>query len=503
MDTAFSLLGASKFYGSAQALSNVDLALTPGRVHALVGENGAGKSTALKILAGLEQPSVGTVTIDGRPVGIQNRAAAIRLGIGLVPQQLSLNPEMTLVENLLLTQPSPLARRRAAETLLRGVAREAGLEVTLDIPVRGMGLAERQLGELAIALAQGATVLLLDEPTSALGPYESGALFDKVRSLAASGVAVLLITHRIDEVRSVADDVTVLSHGAVTLQATVAEVTDDDLVLAMVGRIPEREPRRGTPGTATRLVLDAVTARGTGAALLHDVSLSVRRGEIVGVLGVAGNGQGVLAEVAVGIIKPAAGRVSVDGTVVSGRPREASRNGIAYVPEVRADFLLPQSPLTASAVLRRLNESTFSRFGVLQKKHITAFTRGLLDRHDVRPRNPQLLAGSLSGGNQQKFLVGRELDGGPAVAVLHGPTQGLDLHASAEIRGEIRRAAEQGSAVLLVSADVDEVRELSDRILVMSKGRIVDEFAAADFDLQRVGRAMAGLADRSPREDAR
>ncbi|NEM91499.1 ABC transporter ATP-binding protein [Galbitalea soli] len=493
--TELSLLGVSKNYGGAQALVGVDLRLEPGTVHALVGENGAGKSTALKIFAGLEQPSAGRIELAGEPVVFGNRTAAIRAGVGLVPQQLSLIGEMSLVENLILTRPTQLAHRRAAASALRAVADEAGLTLNLSAPVRTLGLAERQLGELAIALAQGARVLLLDEPTSAIGPHESGLLFEKVTALASTGVTVLLITHRLDEVRSVADHVTVLSHGRVTLDAEVADVTDDDLVFAMVGEIPAPETHTLYEGGDDRLVLDGVTAQGSGVVPLRDVSLTVRAGEIVGILGVAGNGQGTLADTAVGIIEPLAGSVSVGGAEIGGRPEVAREHGVSYVPEVRAEFLLSDSPVTRSAVLRRLSDPAFRRRGALQWGAITEFTKGLMERHDVRPRNPAINAGALSGGNQQKLLVGRELDGAPAVAVLHGPTQGLDLHAAAAIRSDIRRAANAGTAVLLVSADVDEVRELADRILVLSKGRIVDEFTAAEFDLQRLGRAMAGLVD--------
>jgi simple sugar transport system ATP-binding protein len=363
--------------------------------------------------------------------------------------------------------------------------------------VRTLGLAERQLGELAIALAQGARVLLLDEPTSAIGPYESGLLFEKVTSLASVGVTVLLITHRLDEVRDVADHVTVLSHGMVTLDAEVASVTDDDLVFAMVGEIPAPESHELYRGGDATLVFDAVTAQDGGVVPLRDISLTVGAGEIVGILGVAGNGQGTLAETAVGIIDPLAGSVTVRGSAIGGRPDRARERGVSYVPEVRAEFLLGDSPITRSAVLRRLSDEAFQRRGVMQWSAITDFTRGLMERHDVRPRDHTIAAGALSGGNQQKLLVGRELDGAPIVAVLHGPTQGLDLHAAAAIRSDIRRAANAGTAVLLVSADVDEVRELADRIFVLSKGRIVDEFTAAEFDMQRLGRAMAGLVDAS------
>ena len=487
MSSDLALLGVSKSFGGAQVLHAIDVALAPGTIHALVGENGAGKSTALKILAGLEQPTEGGLTVGGEPVVFGSRQAAIRHGVGLVAQQLSLIPELTLAENLILVQPERIARRGRAARLLRGAAESAGLAIEPEVKVRELGLAQRQLGELAIALAQGARILLLDEPTSALGPFETAALFDRIRALAAGGYSVLLITHRLDEVRAVADEVTVLSRGRVALTSPVSEVSDDQLVRAMVGTIPD-VPRRVHELTGdVRLELRGVSGSGAGARI-DGIDVAVHGGEVVGVLGVAGNGQTALAEAAAGVLPVETGTVAVDGVPVAGRPERAAGAGLAYVPEVREEALLPDATLTRSAVLRTLGGGgRFVRRGLVDWKAARSFTSELLRRHD------DLTARALSGGNQQKLLVGRELDGAPAVAVLHGPTQGLDLHASAVIRGEIRAAASAGAAVLLVSADIDEIRDVADRILILSKGRIVDALAADDFDSARVGRAMAGL----------
>lgn len=497
MTTTIALRGVSKQYGDVLALDDVSIGVRAGSVHAVVGENGAGKSTAMRILAGLEQPTLGTAELDGLAVRIGSRSDGIARGIGLVPQQLSLNGEMDLVDNLILTQPARIARRRRAAVQLEDAAREAGLTLDPRTPVRLLDFSQRQLGELAIALAQGARILLLDEPTSALGPYETAALFQRVRLLADGGVAVVLITHRIAEVREVADDVTVLSHGRVTLASAVADVTDDELVRAMVGELPTPEPRSRAVAGDDVLVLEGVTVATSGVVALDDVSLTVRAGEIVGVLGVAGNGQGALAEAAAGIVRLAAGSVQVAGRSVGGRPQVARAAGVAYVPEVRADFLLPDATVLRSSVLRRVDDPAFSRFGVLRWSLIRDFAQGLLERHDVRPRQTRLRTGALSGGNQQKLLVGRELDGSPRVAVLHGPTQGLDLNAAAAIRREIRAAADDGTAVLLLSADIDEVHQIADRVVVLSHGRVADAFPIAQFESERVGRAMAGLTEGS------
>nr|WP_063810584.1 ATP-binding cassette domain-containing protein [Kibdelosporangium phytohabitans] len=476
------LRAVSKRFATVQALGNVDLVLRPGEVHVLLGENGAGKSTATKILAGLETPDEGEVVVDGEPVALRARADSIRRGVGLVAQAGSLAGELTLVENLLLSHSSWLARRRAAADSLRRAADAAGITLELDVPAHALGVAQRQLGELAIALAQGARVLLLDEPTSSLGPHEVGGLFARLRRLAESGVAILFITHRLAEIRQVADVATVLSHGTVSLHGNVSETDDAALLRAMTGELPSRTPDRPKRTVGPVLLrLDEVTASGREHVPLREVSIEVRSGEILGVLGVAGNGQRTLADVAAGVLRPSRGSVRTTGDV-------------AYVPEARSEGLLPHMPAKRSAVLRRLTEPRFARFGVLDDRATGRFAKELFDRHDVRPRDPEVPTGLLSGGNQQKLLVGRELDGAPQVAVLHGPTQGLDVRATDAVRAEIQRAAGEGAAVLLVSSDVDEVRGLADRLIVLFDGRVADQFDAADFDATRVGRAMAGLS---------
>ncbi|MFT4043272.1 MAG: ATP-binding cassette domain-containing protein [Gordonia sp. (in: high G+C Gram-positive bacteria)] len=492
------LRSVTKRFGSITALDSVGLAVRGGTVHALVGENGAGKSTALKLLSGIEQPSSGTIVHAGREVRLGSRRDAIDAGIGVVAQQLSLIEEFTLAENFILGGSRRLADRHGAGIRLNEAARQAGFEVVTDIPVAQLELAQRQQGELAIALAQGARVLLLDEPTSALGPQQTEKLFDTVRVLAHTGAAVLLITHRIDEVRQIADDVTVLASGAVTLHGSLGEIPDERLVEAMMGDVAKDVVRRSTITPAQREsdrpVLSLTHVRTAGAKGLDDVTFTVGHGEVVGVVGAGGNGQRLLAQVAAGMLPIAGGSVSVNGTAIGGRDRAAARAGVSYVPEARDEGLLPDQEVTHSAILRDLDRPEFTgRTRMLNWRAIGKFTAGLMQRGDVRPRLPSVRAGTLSGGNRQKLLVSRELAARPAVAILHGPTQGLDPRAAESIRRMITDTAGRGTAVLLISADVDEVAALADRILVISAGRIVDELPIADYDLTRIGRAMAGV----------
>jgi ABC-type uncharacterized transport system ATPase subunit len=477
------LRSVSRRFAAVQALDRVDLAVRPGQIQALLGENGAGKSTAIALLAGLDTPDDGTVEAEGAPVSFGSRGEALRRGVGLVPQTDSLVGGLTLVENLALVRPHRRVRRRQAAELLRTAAARAGVDLDVDVRARDLSRGQRQLGELTLALALGARVLLLDEPTSALGPHETELLFERVRALAAAGVAVVVVTHRLAEVRAVADTATVLSHGKVTFSGTLSDVDDETLVRTMVGDLPPAAVRGARPREgAVVLKLDQVSAACGDRVPVHDVTMEVRAGEVLGVLGVAGNGQRALAEAAAGRCRPSAGSVTAAGAV-------------AYVPEDRIDGLLPARAAKWSAVLRLLRDRRFVRRGAVDTAAVTGFAAELLRRHDVRPPDPEVPVSALSGGNQQKLLVGRELDGGPAVAVLHGPTQGLDLRAARAIHAEITAAADAGTAVLLVSADLDEVRGLADRLVVLSRGRIVGEFPGGRFDDAVVRRLTTGLTE--------
>ncbi|MFE5563346.1 ATP-binding cassette domain-containing protein [Amycolatopsis japonica] len=476
------LRSVSKRFPAVQALDTVDLAIQGGQIHALLGQNGAGKSTAGRILAGLDTPDEGYVEVAGSPARFAGRSDAIERGVGFIPQADSLVDDLTLVDTLALSQPHRLVRRRTLTAKLRTTASHAGVPIALDTPARHLSRGERQLGELVLALAQGARVLLLDEPTSALGPREVKTLFDHLRAVADTGVAVLLITHHLADVRQVADAATVLAHGRVVHTGPVVDVNDRTLARAIVGDELDAPPPRHTrtPGQDV-LVLSNVSATCGDPVPVRDISLRIRAGEVVGVVGVAGNGQRALAEVAAGRIAPATG-------TVSGGPR------VAYVPERRLDALLPERAAWWSAMVTRLREPAFSRRGALDTTALVRAAGALFDRHDVRPRDPRVAVTALSGGNQQKLLAGRELDDGPDVVVLHGPTQGLDLLATHAIHKEINRAADAGTAVLVISADLDEARQLADRLVVLSKGRIVADVPADELDDTVVWRLSSGLS---------
>ena len=500
-DRVLAARSVSKSFGSVRALDDAQIVVRSGRVHALVGENGAGKSTLAKILAGIEHPDAATMTLAGAPYAPHDRADAKRLGIDMVPQQLSLVGELTLVENFLLTGRSPLARRSRARAALAATLERAGVEVDLDVPTSALSQAHRQLGEIVVALAEGATTLILDEPTASLGPLEVGGLFEHLRALCELGTAILLITHRLDEVRQVADEVTVLSHGRIVHTGPAAGLEPARIAELMVGDLPEPAVRaRREPGQ-TILAARGVSAASRRDASLVDVSLEVRAGEVVGVAGVAGSGQNVLLDVLAGFETPQAGQVWVDDAVVSDA-RGMLRAGVAWIPEERGEAIVPTLTLRenldvyASATGRRSGARATG--GADRRSHRTAHAETLRS-FDVRPAQPALAAGGLSGGNQQKLLAARELSAAwaegqtPRVVLAYGPTQGLDLRAAQAVRERLVAAAEAGAAVLVASHDLDEILALADRVLVMFGGRIVADLPADQATTTRLGAAMAGL----------
>lgn len=494
--------GVTKRYGSLVALSDAHLELRAGDVHAIVGENGAGKSTLAKILAGLISPESGIVERRGEPITFTRRRDAIAAGVGLVPQQLSLVGALTVLENYMLASPTRRLAVGDARSKVAAAATQLGLEISLDTPSMHLSLPERQLGELVVAVAQGADVLLLDEPTSSLGPADIERLVRCVRQLASDGVAVGLVTHRITEVLEGADHVTVLREGRMVHQGPTAGLDADRIATLMVGersRVSTRPPRQAAADAPVRLHATGITVNDEDRRILDDIELTVRSGEVVGIAGVAGSGQTVLADVLTGIRTPDRGAVAVDGTDVTGAAARATRAGVAFIPEERTLGVAAEQTIAVNASALRMHESAFARWGMRKRRTESAHGLALAAQYDVRPPKPSLLTAALSGGNQQKLLVGRELEREPAVVIAHGPTQGLDLAAASSIRNHLTAAAQRGAAVVVISADLDELLELADRVVVLSSGRVTDDIALHDhdhspIDVARLGRAMAHVS---------
>lgn len=493
MDTAPVILkSVDKRFGNLAALSDAAITLRRGHVAAIVGENGAGKSTLAKIIAGILPRDAGEFMIDGTAIGAWSRRQAIAAGIGFVPQSLSFVPTLSIVENHILSGRGLRLDRRSATVELERAAAEMDVTIDFGRPVERLSLAERQLGEIVSALAAGARILLLDEPTSALGPVEVDRLIRTIRKLAAGGTAIALVTHRIAEVMEGADQITVLRGGRVVLDGGTAGLDPDSIARLMVGERDRSKPILSRAITEwERLKVSGLTIREHEQTLIDNISFAVRQGEILAVAGVAGASQPALSEAIAGLRTPISGEISVDGVNVTGEPVLATREGLAHIPENRSEGIV--SDLTIAE-----NASLFTRTSNALRLRRPAAERAqgaeIIRAFDVRPPDPDALGGGLSGGNQQKLLVGRELSRKPGVIVAHGPTQGLDLAASASIRAALAGAAAEGAAVLVISADLDELLELGHRMIVLTNGRIAAEFdLSAPVDMTVLGQAMTGL----------
>ncbi|HTF46361.1 MAG TPA: ABC transporter ATP-binding protein [Pseudonocardia sp.] len=507
---AVQLVGISKSFPGVIANSNIDLVVRTGEVHALCGENGAGKSTLMKILYGMQQPDSGHIEVNGAQVRFRSPSDAIKAGIGMVHQHFMLADNLTVAENVLLGAESEhgiggKARRRIAE-----LAATTGLRVDPNLPLARLGVADRQRVEILKVLYRGARVVILDEPTAVLVPQEVDELFGTVREMRAQGYTFLFISHKLDEVRSIADTITVIRRGRCVGTVDPRQVTSRRLAEMMVGsELPDPGSRESTVTDREALRVEDLTllAEDGERRVLDSVSLVVHAGEVLGIAGVEGNGQTELVETIMAMRQAASGRVLLghagDGAGTEGgqvdltplgtlRRREA---GIGYVPEDRTRHgLLPSQPLWANRVLGYQSRPPISRGVLLDVRAARADTERIVTEFDVRTPGVDVPAAALSGGNQQKLVVGRELSGDPVLLIASHPTRGVDVGAQAMIWEVIRGAQRDGLAVLLVSADLDELIGLSDTIKVMLRGRLVADADPATVTPEQLGAAMTGAA---------
>jgi ABC-type uncharacterized transport system ATPase subunit len=484
----------------------VDFEAAAGEVHALLGENGAGKTTLSNILTGLYRPDEGNISLFGEPVEFHSPRDAIDAGIAMVHQHFRLVSPFTVAENVVLGDHRDVGRRfllraRAIERNVAELSARYGVAVDPRARIWQLSLGEQQRVEILKALYQDARILILDEPTAVLTPQEADALFETVRAMAHEGRTVIFISHKLHEVKAVADRVTVLRRGKSVATVPAAEATPHSLAALMVGREIElgRQNGRREVGAA-RLQLDQVWADGDrGVPAVRDVSLVVRAGEIVAVAGVAGNGQRELADTIAGMRPPTRGRITVVGRALKGGdPREAIAAGIAYVPEDRLGTgVAPSLSVASNVVLKSYRKPPASRGPLLLVRRIRELARALMERYDVRAAGPEVPARQLSGGNLQKVVLGREFSGDPAVLIAASPTRGLDVAGIETVHSYLRTAAERGMALLLISEDLDEILALADRVVVMYEGAVVGERDAASATVEELGLLMAGGEERS------
>jgi general nucleoside transport system ATP-binding protein len=497
-DLALELRGITKRFGSLVANDAIDLELRRGEIHALLGENGAGKSTLMNVLYGLLQPDEGEIRLNGEPVKIDSARRAIGLGIGMVHQHFMLVPVMTVAENLVLgTEPhnGPLLDYKAAAARTRELSERFGLAVRPDAKVQDLGVGAQQRVEILRALFRGAKVLVLDEPTAVLTAQESQDLFGVLRTLKGEGTSIVFISHKLNEVLDVSDRVTVLRRGKKIDTVETEGSTERSLASLMVGRevLLQVEKPEHKPGEPLLQVRDLHVADDRGLPAVRGLSLEVRAGEIVGLAGVDANGQSELIEAIVGLRQPTAGDVILDGQNLAGKgTREILDAGVGHIAEDRhRRGLVLQFDLAENIGLREYRKPGVSRFGWLSPRTLAERARGLLREYDVRGGDPDTLASSLSGGNQQKAVIARELSSNPKLLIAAQPTRGLDVGAIEFVHRRLVEERDAGRAILLVSLELEEIRSLSDRALVIYEGEIVAELDPSSSE-EDFGVAMTG-----------
>jgi ABC-type uncharacterized transport system ATPase subunit len=497
---AVELAGITKRFPGVVANSDIHLKVRTGGVHALCGENGAGKSTLMKILYGIQQPDEGTITVDGEPVRFRSPADAIKAGIGMVHQHFMLADNLTVAENILLGAEAQLGIGARAKARIAELAATVGLNARPDLLVERLGVADRQRVEIVKVLYRGARTIILDEPTAVLVPQEVDDLFATLRGMRAEGYTFLFISHKLDEVRAIADEITVIRRGTSVGTADPKTVTSRQLAEMMVGsELPSPETRDSTVTDREVLRVEGLRLASDdgGRPLLSDIDLVVRAGEVLGIAGVEGNGQTELVETLMGMRKASGGVITLSGTDITHAGTLARREaGIGYVAEDRTRHgLLATQTLWANRMLGYQSRPPVSRggfLGLLDRGAARRDTQRIVEEFDVRTPGVDVAAAALSGGNQQKLVVGRELSGDPVLLIASHPTRGVDVGAQAGIWEVLRQSRARGLAVLLISADLDELIGLSDTIKVMLRGRLVAEADPATVTPEELGAAMTG-----------
>ena len=502
-------IGVGKTYpGGVVANVGVDLAVAAGEVHAVVGENGAGKSTLMKILFGIERPDSGQVRLDGKPVHFTNPRQAIDAGIGMVFQHFSLVPSFSVYENVVLgSEPNTGIRfdRRKAAADVRMLSEKFRLQVDPMPAVGSLPVGQQQRVEILKALYRNARILILDEPTAVLAPQEVAELFVAIRALVTQGRTVIFIAHKLPEVLEISDTITVMRQGRTVGVVKTSAVTENSLATMMVGReVALRVLRKPTDQSRVACAVKSlriVNARGRDVCT--DLNLEVHRGEIVGLVGVEGNGQAELLEAVAGLRPVAAGEITLKGENVAPLSVLQRRGrGLASIPEDRiAQGLAAGGSVAENLVATKLDDNRYVRRGLLNLKAIRAHAQKLIERFSIRVGGPNAAIATLSGGNMQKVVVARELAEQPDVLLVSQPTRGVDLGATQFIWRSITEARDAGAGVLLSSADLSELLALSDRLLVFYRGRIVAAFVnRAELTPETLGTYMLGLSQQTPDE---
>jgi len=499
-DQAIQLIDITKTYPGVLANDDVNLSVGLGDIHAIVGENGAGKSTLMNILYGMQSPDSGTIKVRGVEDVFHSPKDAIAQGIGMVHQHFMLADNLTVLENIILgDEPTKgLALNYSfAKDKINTLAEQYGMPLDPDAMVEFLTIGQRQRVEIMKVLYRGATILILDEPTAVLVPQEVDDLFDSLKELQAEGVTIIFISHKLDEVLSVSDAITVMRGGKTVASVVPSDVTAHQLAELMVGsELPTPETSESTVTDIVELSVSGLTNyHSDGRIAVDNVSFEIHQGEIVGIAGVDGNGQSELVDTIMGVRDAAAGEVVLSGVdITTDGTKDRREDGIGIIPGDRhRQGLLLDSSLWENAMLGHQTQPPFEKHGFVDKKGAKRRTTDIVERFDVRTPNVDVPAAALSGGNQQKLIVGKEMMASPKVLIASHPTRGIDVGAQAAIWKELRDARAGGLAVLLISADLEELIGLSDTLLVMFDGAIAAELEPASVTPKTLGSHMTGV----------
>ncbi len=495
------LTGITKQFPGVLANDHINLTLNKGEILALLGENGAGKSTLMNILYGLYQPDEGEILVNGEKITIHSPTDAIKAGIGMVHQHFMLIPVFTVTENVMLgsepVKAGDFLDRAKTAAKIREISKQYKLEVNPDDYVKDLPVGVQQRVEIIKLLYREANILIFDEPTAVLTPQEADELFIIMRALIQQGKSIIFITHKLREVLEVADRIMVIRRGAVIGEADPKQADRNELAEMMVGRevnlVVEKEIKE--PGKVVLSVNDLVVADQFKQVMVDHVTFDVHAGQILGIAGVQGNGQTELVEAITGLRKSASGKITFDGLEIqNSNPRRITEAGSAHVPEDRqADGLVLPFPVAENLVLCTYYKEPYAKGVVLQYDRILENSEGLIKDFDIRTPSPFTSVGNLSGGNQQKVIIARELSRPIKLLVASQPTRGLDVGSIEYIHGRIVQKRDEGCAVLLISPELDEIIELSDRIAVMYRGKIIAVVNAEDVSKETLGLLMAGI----------
>lgn len=494
------MVSISKYFGTFAANESVSMEVMKGEIHSLLGENGAGKSTLMNVLYGLYKPEKGEIFFEGNKLNLNSTKDAIHAGIGMIHQHFMLIPVHTVLENIVMGMGKEKGFVIDEEELkkeITSIAEQYGMQIKLDAKVSELSVGEQQRVEIVKALYRGAKLLIMDEPTAVLTPQETEDLFVTLKNMAAEGMSIILITHKLKEVMFVCDKVTVLRDGRVTENIDIKETDELSLAKAMIGRelAPMIKEGECNPGECV-LEMDNVSfVEENGTNVLTDINIKLCAGEVLGIAGVDGNGQRELSEVVTGLMKASSGTIKINGQEVSSKSIfEIIEMGVGYIPEDRHKRgLVLDFSVSENLILKTYNKKPFKKNVFFDVSEINKYSEDLIDQYYIKTTSRNALASKLSGGNQQKIVVAREVFKLPKLLVAVQPTRGVDIGAAEFIHKKILSAKEEGAAVLLISTELSEINLLSDRIAVIYKGSIVGEMEHDDFDESTIGLMMAGI----------